>query len=297
MNERIFEPLNATSGAYFDGTRTLAKRTAHQQLEVFETADLGRLFKLDGYNMVSERDEFFYHENLVHPAAIAHPAPRRALILGGGDGGTAEEVLKHNSIQQVRLAELDADVVALAKAAFESVHRGAFSDPRLEIAIDDGFAHLQAVALSPPEFSALRYDLIFFDLTDPVGPSENLYTEDTFRLCRAALNEGGALALHMGSPFAHPDRVAALYRTLSKVFACVAPYTVHIPMYGSIWALAVASQTLDPRRLARGAVGQRIANRGLSHLQFYNADTHAAVFALPNYLRASLSGATTLPRA
>jgi spermidine synthase len=288
MKDRIFEPLNDTSGAYFDGVRTLERRTAYQQLEVYETVDLGRLFKLDGYNMVSERDEFFYHENLVHPAAIAHPAPKRALIIGGGDGGTAEEILKHPSIDFVRMSELDSEVINVAKASFQSVHRDAFSDPRLHVEIEDGLKHLDAVANQPHD----AYDLIFLDLTDPMGPAEALYTEATFNLIHAALAQGGALTLHMGSPFVHLERVVAIYASLTKVFKRVSPYTVHIPMYGSNWALAVASDELSPPRLTRDGVAHRIANRQLSHLQFYNEDTHHAVFALPNYLRARLRAST-----
>jgi spermidine synthase len=282
---RIDEPLNDTSGAYFDGEKTLDRNTGFQHLEVFNTPDLGRLFKLDGYNMVSEKDEFFYHENLVHPLLIAHPEPRRALIIGGGDGGTAEEVLKHPSIDYVRIAELDGEVVALCREQFASVHRGAFADPRLDVVIEDGLAHLNAVA----DDRARGYDVILFDLTDPLGPAQSLYSEATFALCRDALRPGGAMSLHLGSPFVHSERVRSIHAALRRVFRHVAALCIHIPMYGSNWALAVASEDCDPRMVSRDTVAHRIANRRLQHLQFYNEDTHHAVFAQPNYLRALLA--------
>jgi spermidine synthase len=101
MSEKIFERLNGASGVYFEGTLIERRQTPFQLLEVYDTPELGRIFRLDGYNMTSERDEFFYHENLVHPAAVAHPGPKRALVIGGGDGGSSEELLKHPSIERV----------------------------------------------------------------------------------------------------------------------------------------------------------------------------------------------------
>src|SRR4029453_11507767 len=111
MPEKIFERLNEGSGVYFEGELLERRQTPYQLLEVYEPPDLGRIFRLDGYNMTSERDEFFYHETLVHPAAVAPPAPRRALVIGGGDGGSSEELLKHPSLEQVHMAELDPAVI------------------------------------------------------------------------------------------------------------------------------------------------------------------------------------------
>src|SRR5258708_14410675 len=114
-----------------------------QLLEVYEAAEVGRIFRLDGFNMTSERDEFFYHESLVHPAAVAHPAPKRALVIGGGDGGSSEELLKHPGLE-VHMVELDPDVIEVSKAQFAKVHRGVFDDPRLKVTVGDGLAYLPA---------------------------------------------------------------------------------------------------------------------------------------------------------
>jgi len=281
MSERIFERLNDASGVWFDGTLVERRQTPFQLLEVYETPELGRIFRLDGFNMTSEKDEFFYHENLVHPAAIAHPGPRQALVIGGGDGGSSKEFLRHATIERVHMAELDPDVIEISKRQFGQVHGGAFDDPRLEVTVGDGLAYLRT--------TPVRYDLIAMDLTDPVGPSVELYSPATFALAKGALAAGGALVLHVGSPFSHPDRVRQTISNLRAVFPRVTPYFVHIPIYGSIWGFAVASDSLDPRDVEPPEVESRLAARGVKGLRYYNGDTHRAVFALPNYVKSLLA--------
>ena len=278
MPEKIFERLSDAAGVYFEGELVERRQTPFQLLEVYETAELGRIFRLDGFNMTSERDEFFYHENLVHPAAVAHPDPRRALVIGGGDGGSSEELLKHSTLETVHLAELDPDVVAVSKAQFVRVHGGVFSNPRLKLTVGDGLAYLRA--------TDARYDLVAMDLTDPVGPSAELYSPATFALAKRAMAPGGVLALHMGSPFFHPERVRETLASLRQVFRIVAPYFAYIPLYGSIWGFASASDTLDPRRVEPAEVERVIGERGLRDLRYYNGEVHRALFALPNYVKA-----------
>src|SRR5688572_4513380 len=276
MSEKIFERLNDASGVYFEGELVERRQTPFQLLEVYDTPQLGRIFRLDGFNMTSERDEFFYHENLVHPAACAHPAPRRALVIGGGDGGSSEELLKH-PLESAHLAELDPEVVEVSRAQFAAVHRGVFADPRLKLTVGDGLAYLRA--------TAVRYDLVSMDLTDPVGPSVELYSPATFALARRAMAPGGALTLHIGSPFFHPQRVRQTLDNLRQVFPIVAPYFAYIPIYGSIWGFATASDTLDPRSVTPEQVERTIAARGLEDLRYYNGEVHRALFALPNYVK------------
>ena len=277
MSEKIYERLTAGSGVYFEGTLVERRQTPFQLLEVYDTPDLGRIFRLDGYNMTSEKDEFFYHENLVHPAAVAHPAPKRALVIGGGDGGSSEELLKHSTLEQAHMAELDPVVIEISKAEFGAVHRGVFDNPRLKVTVGDGLAYLRE--------TPVRYDLVSMDLTDPVGPSVELYSAATFGLAKRAMTANGALTLHVGSPFAHPDRVRSTLSNLRQVFKRVTPYFVHIPIYGSIWGFACASDVLDPREVPAKEVDAILAKRGVADLRYYNGDTHQAVFALPNYIR------------
>ena len=253
-------------------------RSPYQAVEVHETEPFGKLFRLDGHFMTSEQDEFFYHENLVHTSAVTHPSPERALIVGGGDGGSAEELLKHPSVKKVTLAEIDMAVVDVARKYLGSVHKGSLDDPRLTLRIGDGFAFVRETAET--------FDLIVLDLTDPGGPSLELYTPEFYRACAARLAPLGALTLHVASPVAHPDRIRQTLVGLRSAFSIVTPYLTSVPLYGGLWMMACCSALLDPRTMTPREVERRIAQRQLSHLQFYNGDTHRASLALPNFVRA-----------
>ena len=253
-------------------------RSPYQAVEVHDSAAFGRLFRLDGHFMTSEKDEFFYHENLVHLAGVTHPAPGRALIVGGGDGGSAEELLKYPSMRKVTLAEIDVAVVDIARKYLGTVHKGAFDDPRLDLRIGDGFAYLRE--------SADSYDLIVLDLTDPGGPSLDLYTPEFYRACAARLAPLGAMTLHLASPVAHPELIRQTLTGLRSAFAIVTPYLVSVPLYGGLWMMACCSATLDPRRLSAPEVDRRVAQRGIGDLRYYNGEMHRASLALPNFVRA-----------
>ncbi|HEY9396669.1 MAG TPA: polyamine aminopropyltransferase [Burkholderiales bacterium] len=274
----MLEYLNPDYGHFIRSSRRLLeRRTRFQDLAVHDSPQFGKLFSLDGCFMTSEKDEFYYHENIIHPAAIAHAAPKKALIIGGGDGGSSEELLKHPSIEQVTLVELDEQVIDVAKQHFQSIHHGVFDNPRLKLVLGDG---LKFVAETKEKF-----DLIVLDLPDPIGPATALYEELFFRQCAEALAPGGALTLHLGSPVAEPERVRAHTERLANVFGIVRPYVVFVPLYGSLWSMACCSNTLDPLALSVDEVESRLANRGVCELQYYNGQTHHAVFALPNYVR------------
>ncbi|MBK8063522.1 MAG: polyamine aminopropyltransferase [Betaproteobacteria bacterium] len=274
----LTEPLNDSTGFYIGATRQIEERqTRFQKLAVYDTPQYGKLFRLDGYNMTSERDEFVYHENLVHPALSAHAAPRKVLVIGGGDGGSAEEILKHPSVERLTLVEIDADVIEVAKQHFEAVHHGVFDNPKLELVIGDGMRFVRD--------TAEKFDLVVLDLNDPMGPAEALYSTEFFQQCRQILAPGGALTLHIGSPVARPERVAELSQRLNSVFRIVRPYTMFIPLYGSLWAMACASDKLDPKSFTADEIDRRIEQRKLIDLKYYNGETHEGVFALPNFVR------------
>jgi spermidine synthase len=279
----LTEYLTDDTGFFVRSTREFERfQSPFQAVEVHGTVPFGTLFRLDGHFMTSEKDEFFYHENLVHMGAIAHPAPEKALVIGGGDGGSAEELLKYTTIKSVTLVEIDLAVIDIARKYFDVVHRGALNDPRLTLKVEDGLAFVRSTAET--------FDLIVLDLTDPGGPSEPLYTADFYRACAARLNPTGALTLHIASPVAHPDRIRAGLSALRAAFAIVTPYLVSIPLYGGMWMMACASATLSPAYLTPLEVNRRIAQRKIGNLQYYNGDMHRAAFALPNFVR-DLAGA------
>jgi spermidine synthase len=276
--QMLVEPLNDSTGFYIKATRQIGEwQTKYQKLAVYDTPHYGKLFRLDGFNMTSEREEFVYHENLVHPALTAHSAPRKVLIIGGGDGGSSEEALKHPSVEQVTMVEIDEDVIRIAKEHFGAVHNGAFDSPRLRVLVEDGMKFVRE--------TQEKFDLIALDLNDPMGPAEALYSAEFFQQCRHALALGGALVLHIGAPVARPERVAELAQRLNSVFRIVRPYTMYIPLYGAQWAMAVCSDKLDPKAFTADEIDRRIETRKLQQLKFYNGETHEGVFALPNFVR------------
>lgn len=274
----LVEPLSDEWGYYIRSTRCLERRmTAYQSIEVHDTVALGRLYRLDGHFMTSERDECFYHENLVHLSAIVHPGPRRALIVGGGDGGSAKELLKYPTIEAVALCEIDAAVIELSRRYLGSVHRGALDDTRVTVQVGDGLAYMRS--------GDDLFDLIVLDLTDPGGPSLPLYTEGFYRDCARRLAPGGAMTLHVASPVAHPERVRECLAPLHAAFPRVTPYLASIPLYGGLWMMACASVQLDPSALSSAEVDRRLTERRITDLRYYNGDMHRAALALPNFVR------------
>lgn len=273
-----FDWLNAHSGYGFTIKEKLAEiESDYQRVEVLDTHQFGRLFRLDGRLMTSEGDEFFYHECMTHPAALAHPHPESVLVIGGGDGGSSEELFKHPSIKRVVMAELDPVVIDISRRYLGSIHKGALDDPRLEIRIGDGYEYVKS--------TAEKFDMIVLDLTDPDTPAFHLYTEEFFRMCQRCLKPGGLLTLHLGSPVYQTDTVRKNAANLQKVFRHVAPLSLFIPLYGSQWCLAVASDTVDPRVMPLETIAQRLAERKIGDLRFYHPAMHAALFTLPLFVQ------------
>jgi spermidine synthase len=281
--ELLLEALDARSyyGFRFD-RRLLSQRTRFQHLELFESPQLGRTLRLDGRFMTSEADEFFYHEALVHPAAITHPAPKTVLILGGGDGGAAEEVLKHPSVREVTLVDIDADVVRVAREELSGIHRGALEDPRVRVLCQDGAGFVRS--------TQQRYDLVLLDLTDPETPAGPLYTAAFLAELRGMLTLGGMVVLHLGAPFHEREQVGRLAADLRETFRCVNAFGLHVPLYGAYWGFAVASDGLEPARLEVQEVRRRLEARRIGALDFYNPEVHRGLFALPNFYARIVDG-------
>jgi spermidine synthase len=274
----IFDWLNACAGYGFTARACLQTlQSPFQRIEVYDTPQFGRLFRLDGRLMTSEGEEFFYHECMTHPAMLAHPNPESVLVIGGGDGGSSEELFKHPSVRRIVMAELDQAVIDISRQYLDKIHHGVFDDPRLVVRIGDGFETVRTMTE--------RFDLIVLDLTDPDTPAFHLYSEPFFRMCRSLLNPGGMMTLHLGSPVFQPSTVRKNARNLRRVFPQVHPMSLYVPLYGSLWCLAVASDAADPRAIGAEGVAARMRERGLTDLRYYNAEVHGALFALPNFVR------------
>ena len=273
----VMEQLTENAAFGFRAHNVQRQHTPFQTLEMLDTPSFGRVMRLDDHFMTSEGEEFFYHECMAHPAAMAHPDPQQVLVIGGGDGGLAEELLKHNTVQRLVLAELDEAVIEVSKAQLQRVHNGVWDDPRLQLQIGDGMAYVDS--------TTDRFDLILLDLTDPHTPAGSLYSAEALQRMRRVLNPGGALVLHLGSPVFHAEQVRSLSQTLKATFAQVACYGTYVPLYGAYWGMAVCSDRLQPTAVSAAQIEERLAARGVTDLQYYNADIHGALFALPNYYR------------
>ncbi len=276
----VFHPSPDAFYGFPDARRLESLASPYQLIEVWDTPQLGRLFTLDGRPMTSTGDECVYHECMTHPAALAHPRPRRALVLGGGDGGAARQLLRHPSIERIVIAELDEAVVAMARRHLGSVHGGAFDDARVELVIGDA-THYVERACAP-------FDLVVFDLTPPDSPAAGLYTRAFLGRLKRILTPCAAVSMHLGAPAFHAPRIAALVAELQASFAVVAPLAAPVPLYGGEWLMAVASDTLDAGALFAHDVETRLAARGIGPLGFYDAALHPALFTLRRTLRDTL---------
>ncbi len=281
-NQIIKEHLSQHTSMQTTATKTLVQvRSKFQEIEIAETPEFGRIMRIDGAMMTSVKDEFLYHEALVHPAAISIGGPKTALIIGGGDGGSSKELLKYQSLQQLTLCEIDPEVIQLSKKYLEPIHQFAFDDERLQIRHEDGFTFIQKCHQ--------QFDLILLDLTDPVAPNGNALAESCmhqqfFLSCYEALHEGGALVLHLGSRFYHPQRYSSTLDKLRSTFDLVRPYSVFIPLYGALWGMAIAIKRSDaenipdPLAFNEDTITRAKASLGISDLRYYTAQTHMAMF-------------------
>jgi spermidine synthase len=258
------------------------ERTAWQDLLIFEAAGLGRVLVLDGIIQLTERDEFIYHEMLAHVPLVAHGQASDVLIIGGGDGGTLEEVLKH-PVASVTVVELDPAVVTACRTHLPSVGQGAFDDPRAKILLADG---VRFVADTDQSF-----DVIIVDSTDEAGPGEVLFGAAFYADCRTRLRQGGVLVGQLGScnPFAGLDPLAPRLQRLAAAFADVGLYTATVPTFiGGTYGFGFASDDPAPRRLGVEQLAARGIPAGLRH---YTPEVHAAAFVHPPWLTDALMSA------
>lgn len=278
----LFQPSPDAVYGFPHAKRVARVESSYQLIEVWDTPQLGRLFTLDGRPMTATGDEFIYHECMVHPAALTHPSPQAALVLGGGDGGAARQLLRHAGIERIVVAELDAEVVRLTREHLPEVHGGAFDDPRVELVIGDAAHYVEAAA--PAQF-----DLVVFDLTPPDSPAAGLYTQAFFQQLKRVMSPTAAVSLHLGSPYFHAGRIARLLDELRAAFAIVRTMNTFVPLYGSLWMMATASDTLDPAGLATGTLTERLAARRIDALKHYDAAMHPGLFSASRAVRDKLS--------
>lgn len=243
------------------------KKSGFQEIMVFENPHFGRMLILDGVVQITERDEFFYHEMLAQVVMHSHPDPRTVAVVGGGDGGTVREVLKHKAVEKLYFIEIDPEVIRVSREFFPSVS-SSVDDPRVEIKNMDG-----------AEFIRSRtgdVDIIIVDSTDPIGFARTLYAEEFFANVKNALKDSGMYVTHSESLLLHPEIVTEVQQTLGKTFPVVDLYTAPIATYpGNWWAFDVGSKKLDPREMRRKFEIQ---------CRFYSEEMHSHSFVPRGFL-------------
>jgi len=258
------------------------RRTRYQEFIVAELAGLGKSLIIDGKVQSSLLDEHWYHEALVHPVMLAHPCPRRVLIVGGGEGATAREVLRHTCTEEVIMVDIDYDLVEQARTLLAEWHQGAYNDPRLRVVIGDGREYIGGQRDS--------FDVIILDVVDPTegGPAALLYTQEFYSLVHRALRRGGIMVTQATSPVLTPDVYASIAKTLSSVFKYVRPYVTYVRSYNGLWGFVAASDELDPAKIPADSIERLAEERIKGELRFYDAESHRWLFSLPKPVRDAL---------
>lgn len=267
------------------------KKTKFQQCSVVDSHSFGRCLILDGEMQSAQLDEFVYHEAIVHPAMIQHKAPQNVLILGGGEGATVRELLKHKTVKSIVMVDIDGDVIDFAKEYMEPWHQGALDDPRLELVVDDARRYVFE--------TERKFDLIISDLPTPVegGPAYMLYTIEFYKKLLKIMAPGGLFAIQAGS--GNLLQIAfhkALFNTLRQIFPVIRPFYAYVPSFDVPWAFFLCSRdkAQDPVILSVKEVDRRLAARTTGTLRFYDGVTHQGLFHAPKYLRDILAQERTL---
>ena len=249
------------------------ERTPYQTIAIYDTEAFGHLMVIDGFIMLSARDNHLYHEMLSHPAIFSHPNPRRILIIGGGDCGTLRECLRHEGLESVDQVEIDERVTRLAERYFPELTESN-GDPRAQLHFTDGIRWVE-------EAPAGHYDVVIVDSTDPIGPAEGLFKEPFYRACWRCLGDGGVLVQQSESPFLHLELILAMRRQMQSAgFSTIRTLQFPQPVYPSGWWSATLAGKGNDLASPRGGDIERCG----FPLRYYNGAIHSAAFALPPFL-------------
>ncbi len=275
MNLRFTENYpEVAAGFNIDIKRILySGKSSFQKIEVFETEKFGRMLAIDGCIMLTERDEYIYHEMIAHVPLYTHPKPERVLVIGGGDGGTVREIVKHQEVKAVDLVDIDRRVSEVCLEFFPTISRKLLSE-RVNCHFENGVEFVKRVEK--------LYDLIIIDSTDPINVGEGLFTSDFYHNCYNILAKDGILVNQAESPIFSGHWVRSISEKLKKSFPIVRFYGANIPTYPSgFWMFGFASKKYDPKNLFQE---QKFIKDKLN-LKYYNAEVRQACFALPNYVK------------
>uniref|UniRef100_A0A7C3MQW7 Polyamine aminopropyltransferase n=1 Tax=Dictyoglomus thermophilum TaxID=14 RepID=A0A7C3MQW7_DICTH len=252
-----------------------------QKIDIIESSFYGKCLVLDGRIQSSEKDEFIYHEAIVHPALVLNPSKeKKVLIMGGAEGATLREVLRHKDVKEAVMVDIDGEVVRVSKEFLPEWHQGSFEDHRTKLIIDDARAYL--------ERTEDQFDVIISDLSEPMegSPAVKLFTYEFYNIVKQHLKEDGIFVMQAGTT--HHLKIyfhTVMNSTLRAIFKKVRSYQAYVPAYDFIWSFIFASDKIDPKEYSEKEIDDILKNKGLEGLKFYDGETHKMMFSLPKNLR------------
>ena len=244
----------------------LTTKTKYQEVQIIELEEYGRALILDGYIQSAEADEFIYHESLVHPVMVTHPNPSRVLIIGGGEGATLREVLKHNCVKEAVMVDIDGELVEFAKKYLDFMHQGAFYDPRAKVIINDGKKYVT-------ECNSSTFDVVIIDLTDPYSSeiAKSLYTKEFYTEVKRILRSDGIMVTQAGNSFFYNDVYLYVLSNVKSVFPIVREYWQWVPSFGYACNFIIGSLKYDPAVVSEDKVNRVLKERSVKTKIFSGA--------------------------
>ncbi|MBU0600318.1 polyamine aminopropyltransferase [bacterium] len=258
--------------------------TKFQKVEILNLKTYGKALVLDGRVQSAELDEFIYHEALVHPAMITHPYPEKVAIIGGGEGATLREVLRHNCVKEVVMIDIDEEVVNLCQEYLPTIHQNSFFDSRVKLIFADARKYF--------EETKEIYDVIIIDISEPLAgsPAYLLFTQEFYQIIKNHIKENGIISIQSGTTNPEENKLyLSIYKTLQSVFPCLHTYEAFTFAYYTSWGFITASFQHHPEKLREEIVRERLAQRNITNLRFYDEITHQLLSFLPKYLRDSIN--------
>jgi spermidine synthase len=257
------------------------EKSEFQHIHLVDTHEFGKMLLLDGIVQTTEKDEFFYHEMMVHVPMLSHPDPKQALIIGGGDGGILREVLRHPQVEKATMVEIDPKVVDFSKKYLPSINNGAFEDKRTDLVFADGADYV--------EKTTDIYDVVIVDSPDPIGPARVLFSERFYHQVHRVLNPNGIMVRQTGSLQLQADEQKQSYKVLKNIFACVGFYVFSVPSYvGGLFSSVFCSENINPKNIHFDEIQTKVNDISLE-TTYYNPGIHVGSFHLPEFLKNRLN--------
>ena len=257
------------------------EKSDFQQVQIVDTHQYGKMLVLDGIVQTTEKDEFVYHEMMVHVPMLSHPEPLSVLIIGGGDGGILREVLRYESVKKVVMVEIDFKVIDLCMEYIPSINNGAFEDKRTDLIISDGAAYVQE--------TDEKFDVVIVDSPDPIGPAKVLFSNQFYKDIYGIMNPNAVLARQTGSTHIQPGEQKEAFDILKNIFSNVNLYLFTVPTYvGGLFSAMFCSDDIDPMDADIDILNQKIEKNNIQSL-YYNPWIHKGAFHVPAFIKERLS--------